>query len=172
MASSRSGRRLHGAQARDQRRQEARRLQKENDQHGAQHGALAVAEPTRQERELDIERQQRCEQVGCDVAREMAIERARQPERGAAEGKSLDLEHDDVLAGEARDLLVVADGPQHAAERRMNQTIDQKEQHDDGRNHDAEIEEIEQVRPELRRERAPECPRGRRCRWRSTARST
>ena len=34
------------------------------------------------------------------------------------------------------------------------QTVDQEEQHDDGRNHDAEVEQIEQVRAECAAERA------------------
>ena len=73
----------------------------------------------------------------------MPVERAGEPERRAAECKRLHLEHDDVLAGDRRHLLVLADGAQHAGERRVAQPIDQHEQHHHQRGDETEVEQVE-----------------------------
>src|SRR5262245_7261392 len=79
----------------------------------------------------------------------MAIERARQAERRAAEGKGLELEQGDVFTGDLGDLLIVANGAQHAPKRRVDQAIDEEEEDDDRADHNAKIEEIEEVGPKF-----------------------
>ena len=59
---------------------------------GAEDRAAVVAEAAGQQRELDVEREQRHEHVGRDIGRVVGVERAGEAERGGAEREGLDLE--------------------------------------------------------------------------------
>ena len=105
-------------------------IEEEHHDERAEHGAPVVADAAGGEREEDVDGEQRHVDFRHDVARIVA-HRAR-PARPAsappiANAFTLNVEH--VLAGEGRDLRVLADRAQHAAERRGAHAL-QNEQHD------------------------------------------
>ena len=107
-----------------------------------------------QQRQLDVERQQRHEDIGRDEGGVVRIEGARQAQHGATERKGADLVGDHPFAGHGRHLLVIANCAQHPAERGIAQPLEQHEGNGDQSCHDAEIEQVELGRRQRRAERA------------------
>ena len=124
-------------QERQERRDEARAFQQHHDQHRAEHGPRVVADATGDQREDDVQRQQRREDVGRDVRRLVRVQRTGDAQHGRADGERLHLERQNMLAGDRRHVLIVADRPQHAAERRVRQALQQDERRDQHRDDDA-----------------------------------
>src|SRR3954451_6559139 len=84
----------------DQRRDETRGFKKRDDHDSAANRTPGIPDPADKQRKLDVEREQRNEDVGCDKGCVVTIEGARQPKRRTPEGEGLYLEYKHMLAGD------------------------------------------------------------------------
>src|SRR6202022_4029308 len=98
------------------------------------------------QRQHDVDGDQRYESVGRDIGSVVTIERTGEAEDAGADGKGFDLEGDHPFAGDTGDLIVIANRPQHAAERRMAQILQQEDGDNQKSEDDRQIDEVEILR--------------------------
>ena len=129
---------------------EAGAFQQHHDQHRADHGPRVVADATGDQRENDVQSQQRGKEIGCDERRLVRVQRTGDAQHGRADRERLHLECENILARDPRHVLIVADRTENAAERRVHKALKQDERHDQHRHDDDEKHQVEL----LRRQRA------------------
>ena len=108
---------LHGGDARDPFDEETRGFEQGHHHVGAEQRAGRPAGAARGDGQEDVDRDQRQEEVGRDVEREVPVERAGESGDGGRERECLRLEAQHGFAGDLRHLGVLADGAQRAADR-------------------------------------------------------
>ena len=143
----------HARQERDHVLGESAAFEKAEKNQRAEERPAVVAAAAEDEGEPDEQAFLRQEHVRLDVREIVREEDAGEPRDARAEREGLDLEPEHGLARDGGDDLVLADRPEHAAERRATQALERRVDERDHDQHEGEVKEVV-VSGEARVERA------------------